>query len=96
MITEVQEKLNAEIEAHQRTKIEFEKYRMDHAFHEYENGNKTMQIFINKLQTENAALKIEIIQLKQILRELNAQLLPSNNISVSGVQRRYDFTRRAR
>lgn len=95
MIADVQEKLKAEIESHQRTKIEFEKYRMDHAFHEYENGNKALQTFINKLQTENAALKIQIIELKKAVRELNAQLLPSNNISVSGVQRRYEF-RRAR
>lgn len=95
-MTDIEQKLKAEIEAHQRTKIEFEKYRMDHAFHEFENGNKTVQKFINKLQAENAALNIKIAEMRHTIKELSTQKLPSNVISASGVQRRYDFTRRAR
>ncbi len=91
-MTDVEQKLKAEIEAHQRTKVEFEKYRMDHAFHEYENGNKNVQIFINKLQAENAAQKIEIVKMKHVIKELNAQLLPANK-NLNGGQRLYEFRR---
>lgn len=93
-IDELQQKLKAEIEAHQWTKIAFEDYRRNHALDEF-NCEKSKYLtkddliaqanyLINKLTVENKALNYRVFSLNEELQGYKGYQLPG--VSPSGIQ----------